>query len=348
MKCVILVSLAIGAVAIQSAGTPGGQNDLRGRWDGTGSRKVQRRKTGTSSFKQQHTHRKRAVHRTIHQESGPEEVAQPERGGWPLHFDAHKPFLITPLVQEMQKSGKSVHDIRMFVKEKSRALIKSAAASGTQAVDMGFSGFFSTPSVSKERMDHFWFWYQPCIECKDVASAALIQWIQGGPGGSGTHGANDEIGQFYVDGQGKIHPRPYSWCRKNSCLFVDSPTQTGFSYQTDLHYNYVGDKNVEWATSSQEVAGQLVEVLKQFLYIFPEHESSPFHISGQSYAGIYCPHFAKAVLDAKDLNIQLKGVHVGNPCLDMRVQIPTYPETLYRLTEAFLMIGLKKEAVKTS
>ena len=42
-----------------------------------------------------------------------------------------------------------------------------------------------------------------------------------------------EIGNWWIDDDGKARDRCFSWCRTNSCLFVDQPVEAGFSYQTD-------------------------------------------------------------------------------------------------------------------
>ena len=124
--------------------------------------------------------------------------------------------------------------------------------------------------------------------------------MQGGPGGPSTFGASDEIGNWYVNAKHEIKERAYSWCRENSCLFVDSPTMTGFTYQTDLNYTFQGTDKVEYATNSADIAGQLVEVFKQFLYVWPEHSHSPFHVTGESYGGNYCPNYAKKIADERN------------------------------------------------
>ena len=50
----------------------------------------------------------------------------------------------------------------------------------------GHAGHFSTPAQhNSSRTNNIYTWYQPCTEGCDEATAPLIIWLQGGPGGPG-------------------------------------------------------------------------------------------------------------------------------------------------------------------
>ena len=62
--------------------------------------------------------------------------------------------------------------------------------------DYGYAGYFSTPAQhNKDRLNHIYFWYQPCTECANQSEAPLLVWLQGGPGGPGGAGRPGRAGQ---------------------------------------------------------------------------------------------------------------------------------------------------------
>jgi len=68
------------------------------------------------------------------------------------------------------------------------------------------------------------------------------------------------------------------------------------------------------------IANDLYVVIKTLLnQVFPQFNSSPLFIAGESYAGIYVPTLSKAVLDGNTAGnpyINLTGFLIGNPLLD--------------------------------
>ena len=56
---------------------------------------------------------------------------------------------------------------------------------------------------------------------------------------------------------------------------------------------------------------------------FPELRANPFFITGESYAGVYCPTLADQVVQgntAGQPRINLVGMAVGDPCTDNKAQ----------------------------
>jgi len=230
---------------------------------------------------------------------------------------AGEPLLLTPLLQ----AGKQ-----------QEARERSAVTVAGQA--MGHAGFFSTPSASGKNVNNFFFWFQPCLEGCDAATAPLIQWFQGGPGAPSTFGALGEIGNWYVGPSEEAHERCFSWCRKANCLFVDSPAMTGFTYQVNASGDF--DRgHVEYTRTSQEATAQVYEVLAQFLKVWPEYQPAPYYVTGESYGGRYTPWMAKTVWERNlrptptSVKVNLRGLSVGDPVMDWGYQMPTYPATLY-------------------
>ena len=182
---------------------------------------------------------------------------------------------------------------------------------------LGHSGFLAVNSTSG-RVNQLFFWLQPCTDGCDPSTAPFIQWFNGGPGSPDTIGALNQIGTHYVDAAGAIAPRCFTWCRASTCLFVDSPVETGFSYQELL------DSPVEYTATSREATEQVLHLLLQIYQIFPEYRSAPYYIHGLSYGGRYVPYMAKAVLshnrDHPHEAVDLRGIAVGDPIIDNAAQ----------------------------
>jgi vitellogenic carboxypeptidase-like protein len=227
---------------------------------------------------------------------------------------AATPLLLTPLL----RANKT-------------AEARSASAVTAEGIEMGNSGFFTVPTASGERLNNIFTWFQPCSNgCKP--DAPFIMWFQGGPGGPGTFGALAEIGSHYVDEAIKLQKRDYSWCADNNCIFIDQPVQTGFSFQTDKAGAF-DPKAIEYTATSPQAMAQALEVLTQFFAIWPEYAPAPFYIAGESYAGIYTANFAKVVAAHNAAGgapaINLRGLAVGDPIMNWKTQMPTYPDTLH-------------------
>jgi serine carboxypeptidase-like clade 2 len=115
----------------------------------------------------------------------------------------------------------------------------------------------------------------------------------------------------------------YSWNRNANLLFFESPAGVGFSY-------YTGDQPV-W--NDVNTGSDNYEALKVFDDInifklwfsdqyFSDYKGRDFFITGESYAGMYIPYTAKAILDGNAGvpvadQIKLKGIAIGNGVLVM-------------------------------
>jgi len=230
---------------------------------------------------------------------------------------AAEPLLLTPLI----KAGKL---------EEARESSQVQVNNGTR---VGHSGYFSVPSASGKNTNNFFFWFQPCTGNCTPSSAPLVQWMQGGPGAPSTFGAMAEIGNWFVDKNAKLQKRCFSWCENRNCLFVDSPAMTGFSFQVNATGHFDPD-HVEYTETSKDAAEQLYSLLVQFLTVWPEYKAAPYYITGESYGGNYVPWLATTVLQMNkkaSVQVNLKGISVGDPVLNARVQWPTYADTLYSM-----------------
>lgn len=100
----------------------------------------------------------------------------------------------------------------------------------------------------------------------DNATAPLVFWLQGGPGGSGLFGKFLENGPTDVYG----NARRQAWTRWASMVWIDNPVGTGFSF--------VSDNGASFATSDQQIADDLVTFTKQFFTKYPQLQTTPLWI----------------------------------------------------------------------
>lgn len=82
---------------------------------------------------------------------------------------------------------------------------------------------------------------------------------------------------------------PWSWHTLTNMVYVEQPVGTGFS------------TGKVTATSEEDVAKQFMGFWKNFIELF-SMQGYKVYITGESYAGLYCPYIASAFLDAKDTN----------------------------------------------
>ncbi|KAG5950134.1 hypothetical protein E4U53_005446 [Claviceps sorghi] len=150
--------------------------------------------------------------------------------------------------------------------------------------------------------DKFFFWFQPSPN--PAADKEILIWLNGGPGCSSLEGLIQENGPFsWQYGTFKPVPNPWAWHHLTNVLWVEQPLNTGFS-----------TGNVT-ATSEEDLARQFLGFFKNFVQTFST-QGYKVYITGESYAGLYCPFIASAMLDAHDkTNFNLKGVMVYDPAI---------------------------------
>ncbi|CAD8165231.1 unnamed protein product [Paramecium octaurelia] len=137
----------------------------------------------------------------------------------------------------------------------------------------------------------------------------VVLWLNGGPGCSSLLGLNEEIGPFVmVDEDRQFKKNPYPWNARANMLFLESPAGVGFSLNKDDSYEY-NDEN-----SGQDN----YEAILAWFKAFKQFQRSKFFIAGESYAGMYIPYTAKAIVNGNksaSLKIPLEGILIGNGLL---------------------------------
>ena len=167
-------------------------------------------------------------------------------------------------------------------------------------------------SIDSYKDDIFYWVFQ---SRKAPTTDPLVLWLTGGPG------CASEVALFYENGPYQFNDdgttlkvNPNSWNTNANLLYVDQPIGTGFS-KGGLHD----------AKSETEVAEDMAIMLKGFVEQNPEYAGRDFFITGESYAGHYVPAIAHYLaFTATDVNLNLKGIAIGNGLTDPYEQYPQY------------------------
>ncbi|KAJ3411527.1 hypothetical protein HDV05_002088 [Chytridiales sp. JEL 0842] len=173
---------------------------------------------------------------------------------------------------------------------------------------------------------NFFFWF---FESRSKpATDPLILWLNGGPGCSSLTGLFMELGPCWAapGGNGTTHNK-YSWNSNANIIFLDQPTDVGFSYSDSGN----------GVSTTTDAAADVYAFLQLFLTAYPKYSELDFHITGESYAGHYIPAIASAVVDGNydvenpdndgtTIKINLSSVAIGNGLTDPAVQYEYYPK----------------------
>ncbi|MCJ1369448.1 hypothetical protein MMC20_000659 [Loxospora ochrophaea] len=96
-------------------------------------------------------------------------------------------------------------------------------------------------------------------------------------------------------------PNPYSWTKLANVLYIDQPVGTGYSTGSSQ------------ATDNNQVVQEFYAWLKSFYNVFPSLKTNNTYLMGESYAGIYIPYFAQAIVQNQSvLPINLKSITIGD------------------------------------
>eukprot|EP01062_Namystynia_karyoxenos_P082487 TRINITY_DN9302_c0_g1_i1.p1 TRINITY_DN9302_c0_g1~~TRINITY_DN9302_c0_g1_i1.p1 ORF type:complete len:495 (+),score=208.67 TRINITY_DN9302_c0_g1_i1:81-1487(+) len=180
-------------------------------------------------------------------------------------------------------------------------------------------------------------------------STPVVLWLNGGPGCSSLDGWYYEMGPFRGSKEDptKLVENPAAWNKMANMLYLEAPVGVGFSYSDDPSTDYKQDDDM----SSQDN----LHAVMAFFELFPELKKHKFFLTGESYAGIYVPTLAEAILWAVGngtyTGAPLQGIAVGNGCTGSQIGIcggerDKY-DTMYILGQAFLNRSMKNDIMKT-
>lgn len=175
-----------------------------------------------------------------------------------------------------------------------------------------YSGYVT---VNEERGRELFYYF---VESPaDAASKPLILWLNGGPGCSSLgYGAMMELGPFRVNPDGEtLSENKHAWNSLANVIFLESPAGVGFSFSRDAaDYKTAGDRRT---------AEDTYIFLVNWLERFPEYKGRELYVAGESYGGHFVPQAATVVtlmnrrLPARQTPINLRGIFLGNPLLDL-------------------------------
>ena len=169
-----------------------------------------------------------------------------------------------------------------------------------------YSGYLETAIEGNE----LFYIYTPSQN--DPDKDPVILWLNGGPGCSSLFGFLGEVGPVVEDNfAGGFKTNPYSWNTNANLLAIEQPAGVGFSPTIDVNFTWTDDVTAE----------NLLVAVKDFLREF-KLEGRPFHIAGESYAGVYIPFLATHMLeDTSSDKVNLAGVLIGNGLTDFDTDV---------------------------
>lgn len=175
------------------------------------------------------------------------------------------------------------------------------------------SGYFSV-SDSLPKNYFYWMFESRSNPSKDP----LVIWLTGGPGCSSQLALLSENGPCKVseDGLTTVN-NPYSWNTKANVIWVDQPSDVGFSYGSKVDHN------------ESMVAEDMYHFVQEFYKAHPEYQPLELFIFGESYGGHYAPAVSNRIFQGnknnEGIHVNLAGVGVGNGLTDPVVQYQYYP-----------------------
>ena len=176
----------------------------------------------------------------------------------------------------------------------------------------------SPSGIGGNMMFHYWC----AMSARDVANDPVLLWYNGGPGASSLFGLLQEFGPLLLtlDSRDDAYrrtgvPTPlvnaWSWSARHTVCAIDSPPPMGLSYCADAGPAAGPTSCGPWTDATVFAANHAAH-RAFFTRVFPELRSNPVYLVGESYAGIYVPGFAQAMLDDPVPGLNFRGFAVGD------------------------------------
>ncbi|KAL2852847.1 Alpha/Beta hydrolase protein [Aspergillus pseudoustus] len=197
---------------------------------------------------------------------------------------------------------------------------KVVSLPGNPALPPSWAGRLPVPNTEEGNALFFWL-----FQTEDPAyDDNLLIWFNGGPGCSSLIGLTTGNGPVSFEGNStRAMANPYSWSKYGHLLYIDQPVGTGYSTAS---YPYP-------AVDNDVVTSHFYDWLQSFFDHFPHLRSKQVHMMGESWAGIYVPYFASAIVNNQgsfplDLrSITLGDASIGNPAAMSSVTIGKFLKT---------------------
>ncbi|KAJ2792423.1 hypothetical protein H4R20_006749, partial [Coemansia guatemalensis] len=182
--------------------------------------------------------------------------------------------------------------------------------------DPGVQQYSGYIDVAPDKHLFYWF-FEARNPHQPKWQTPLIMWLNGGPGCSSLSGLFSGVGPCYVDnsGNGTIINNN-SWNKDANILFLDQPTNTGYSYGANV-------------TNTADAARDTTIFLHKFYSRFPQYAFGELHIMGESYAAHYVPRIAAQIVSDNNRagmrKLPLASIAVGNGLFNMATQYRYLP-----------------------
>ncbi|KAL3485961.1 Alpha/Beta hydrolase protein [Aspergillus germanicus] len=191
---------------------------------------------------------------------------------------------------------------------------------GNPALPPSWAGRLPIPNTAPGNALFFWL-----FQTEDPAyDDNLLIWFNGGPGCSSLIGLTTGNGPISFEGNStRATANPYAWSKFGHLLYIDQPVGTGYSTAS---YPYP-------AIDNDVVTSQFYAWLQSFFNQFPHLRSKQVHMMGESWAGIYVPYFASAIVENQvSFPINLRSItlgdaSIGNPAAMSTVTIGKFLES---------------------
>ncbi|GKT50977.1 carboxypeptidase Y A [Colletotrichum spaethianum] len=147
-----------------------------------------------------------------------------------------------------------------------------------------------------------------------------------------------ENGPCVTDGPNATKFNPNSWTEHFNVVYLDQPAGVGFSYVDNRTDGEPPAMPSRTQASSLTPASSLdsIAFIRLLYEASPSLASADLHLSGGSFAGRYVPTLAASILEynsffdhspeARGAVIPLRSIFVGNPWIDLAVQVPSMHE----------------------
>ena len=133
-----------------------------------------------------------------------------------------------------------------------------------------------------------------------------------------------------------------TWAKLANMVYLEAPAGVGFSYSDD---------KADYTTDDDKTVADNLEALQAFFKKFPNLKSTSLFLTGESYAGVYTPTLAEAVLAAADAGTYdgapLAGIGVGNGCSGTEVGVCGGERWIYG-TKYLMATALASPAAKAN
>ncbi|MED6157902.1 Serine carboxypeptidase-like 20 [Stylosanthes scabra] len=107
----------------------------------------------------------------------------------------------------------------------------------------------------------------------------------------------------------KLTLNQYSWSKVSNIIYLDSPAGAGFSYSKNLS---------DYVTGDLRTANDTHAFLLKWFEQYPEFQQNQFFIAGESYAGIYIPTLADAIVRGIDACVIAGNDACGKPLINFK------------------------------